>query len=299
MDILRWTRRAAFGGAVFFGFLACSSPPPSSNLNPDKSTEKDDEDDNDTKQSTTPTGDTTPVTPTTNMTLTAINPPSVGIGTAPQGLTVTLTGTNFVNGVRVSVAGLATPATFVDAQTIKVVIPADKLAVQGNVALAALSANDAKSNELSLAVGTAGAGGLISLSPTGSPVGVQSVVLNVTGSGFDASSIVVFNNSDVTTQVLSPTNLRAVVPGFLLRQTGQVNVAVRKAGVLSSPVPFNVGQTGGGFCEMSCQEVGLFPGQCASTGGGFGFDFFGFDLGSLFGSRVQCGFDGCIHEGCD
>jgi hypothetical protein len=299
-SLLRWTRLAVAGSAVLFGVIACTpaAPPP----NPDN-TNRDNGDDDDDKSTPKPTGgDTTPTPPTTNMTLTKIDPPSVGIGAAPTGLQVTLTGTNFASGARVSIAGNLTQATFVDAQTLRVMVPGDKLAVQGNVPIAVVSATDARTNELSLAVGTGtGTGGLISLNPTGSPLGVQSVVIQVTGSAFDTTSVVVFDNSDVSTQLVNATTLRAVVPGFLLRGAGQVNVAVRKGGVLTSPLPFSVGGTGGngGFCQMSCQEVGLFPGECASSGGGFPFDFFGIDFGGLFGSKVQCGFDGCIHDGCN
>jgi hypothetical protein len=324
------TMKAYFSGlavGLSLFVVACSSsapstpsPSPSGSSNPDDGNKEGAPAAAAQAQTTAPP----PATPAAGApTLTAVNPSSVAAG-SPTPVSVTLTGTNFAQGATVTLAGAPIAATVVNATTITVMVTPDKLAAPGNLVFAIQNAA-AKSNELSLVVTGAGVGGpsaLVSLSPSSAPVATTSVgslLVTVNGSGFDQTSVLVFNGTDVATSVLGPTTLQGNVPNGLLAFAGQVNVTVRHGSTVSSALTFTVGgaDMGGGLCQMSCSQLGLFAGQCVDLGGGggggfgggldlgFGFDFGGgIGIGINFGNGgggsnvVQCGFDGCVLPGC-
>src|SRR5262249_7244383 len=72
------------------------------------------------------------------------------------------------------------------------------------------------------------------------PGATGNLALNVSGSGFDPTSVVVFNGRDVATHYNSPTSLDASVTSDLLVNAGMMNVAVRVGANVSAPLPFTI-----------------------------------------------------------
>jgi hypothetical protein len=220
----------------------------------------------------------------------------------PNGLTVTITGTNFVSGDQLAVGSAIVPATVTNPTTLTAVIPAADIATAGSIPLAIVDTSQLHSNPINLSVTTTatgtGVGGLSSLNPSSTPVATSptgQLVLTVTGTGFDQSSVIVFNGQNLQTSVINPTTVVGDVPDTMLLQPAAVGVAVSTEGVLSGTLPFTIGTGGGvgaGTCQTTCQQLGLRLGQCATIGG---INLFGVPV---LGQQVQCGFDGCVTQGC-
>jgi hypothetical protein len=303
--LARWSTAVTL---VALGLAACAAPPANISQSNKSANGNDDESVPPPSQTSAPPPASQPVvtTPAASMTLTSINPPSVGIGSAPpSGLTLTLTGTGFASGDQVAIGTVMVAATVTSATTITAVVPAASLATAATLPVAVVSAAQVRSNTVSLAV-LAAASALTSLSPTSAPISTTasgSLVLTVTGTGFDSTSTIVFNGSDVQTALMSPTTLRGNVPNGLLMNAATINVIVRRASAVSSPLPFTIGGASSS-CQQTCAQLGLSVGECSASGGGIDFGGlpFPFDIGGLFGGgggQVQCGADGCVTEGCN
>jgi hypothetical protein len=188
--------------------------------------------------------------------------------------------------------------------SLTVVVPATLLAAPGTVpiSVATAAAPQAKSNNVVLTVVGPGQGGtgfgfstLTGINPPSAPMAQNpngSLFITVTGNLFDQSSVIVFNGADVPTIVMNSTTVEGNVPNTLLFQPGQVSVSVRSSGGMSAPLPFSIGGSTGGFCQQTCDQFDLFPGECTTIGG--------IDIGpfSFGGQDIQCGFDGCVTQGC-
>jgi hypothetical protein len=315
------------GAAGLASVAACAAQPAPTTQNK-KNTSGDDDDDNSKNQQQQQPAAQTPAAPpaapaatppaTTNPTITSVSPSSVPVGAPPSGLTLTLTGTNFAAGLQVAVGNEMVAATVQSPTSLTFIAPADKLAVAGTVPLAVVSGpastssttpatpstSQLRSNEVMLTVGgaTSTSGALTSLNPSFAPQtrdGNGSMVLTVTGSAFDPTSVIVFNGTDIPTILVDTSTLRGNLPNALLFNPGQVNVAVRRAAILTAPLPFLIGGSGPSqTCQMTCDQLGLFPGQCTNVGG-INIGFGPIDFGGLFGQDVQCGFDGCVQNGCN
>jgi hypothetical protein len=303
--------------------IACSSAPASS-LPATANKNADDSSDQQNSAVTTPPAAAAPApaapapvasaTPTSGVSLTTVAPPSVAVGSSPGGLMITLTGTGFVAGDQVSIGTQTLPATVTSPTTMTAMVPATLLSVAGTlpIAIVAASAPTARSNSVVLNVLGAGQGGsglgfsvLSSINPPSTPVAQTpngSLFITVTGSSFDPSSVIVFNGQNVQTVVLNATTVEGNVPNSLLFQPGQVSVSVSSSTGLTAPLPFTIGGGfgggGGGFCQQTCDQFGLLPGQC-TTVGGIDFGFGPFDFGGIGGQDIQCGFDGCVTQGCN
>jgi hypothetical protein len=113
----------------------------------------------------------------------------------------------------------------------------------------------------------------------------SALTITVSGTGFDASAVVVFDGNDMATKLLSPTSLQATVPNASLAAAKMVLVAVRHAGAVSTSKPFTILAQGATLCganNYTCTDLGLNPGQCGLVGK----------------DAVQCLDDGCIYESC-
>jgi uncharacterized coiled-coil protein SlyX len=82
-----------------------------------------------------------------------------------------------------------------------------------------------------------------SISPPGAVVGSGNLTLSVFGSNFGQGSVVQWNQTGLTTTVISNTQLQAAVPAANLAATAQVSITVANPGTppsVSNAVPFNV-----------------------------------------------------------
>jgi hypothetical protein len=228
-----------------------------------------------------------------SMAVTKIDPPSVKAGSAPGGLSVTVTGTGFEASSKVAIGGRAVATTFGSATSLTATIPGEALGAAGGLALSVVG-TASRSNELSLMVYDSGGSLVTGISPTSTTPRTSNLSLIVNGNGFAPGATVVFNGTDVFTTVESASSVRATVPGSLLGSAGQFNVSVKSGGGVSAPIVFTVqhggfsssgGSSGGfGFCDnggVSCMEIGLAELDCMQWGG----------------TVVQCE-DGCVYNGC-
>jgi hypothetical protein len=232
-----------------------------------------------------------PTTAVEPLAVTKIDPASVPVGGSPSGLTVTITGSGFTDAATVTLAGQRVDTTFASSTQLTAKVPADKLTAAGALRLSVVGTKS-HSNEVSLTVFNASST-LSSISPSSTQANpTNTLALQVSGAGFDGSSVVVFNGTDVPTTLTNTSTLGATVPASLVTAPGQVNVTVRGQGNVSSPLKFTITSAptaatissaplvcGGG---ATCDQLGLFLGDCIDSSDG----------------PIQCETDGCVYEGC-
>jgi IPT/TIG domain len=112
-----------------------------------------------------------------------------------------------------------------------------------------------------------------SITPSSVPAGSSSLTITITGSGFTTSSVVVVNNTQVTTVYVSATQLQATVAAGQLASGAQLQVAVTNgAGTTSSTtVTLSVDNPAPALLSLapSTVTVGLSSATVTITGSGF------------------------------
>jgi hypothetical protein len=145
-------------------------------------------------------------------------------------------------------------------------LPTSALATAGSVPLKVLNppSSGGPSNALAFTVTSpAAVAKLATIDPTTAVAGATSALaLNVTGSGFVASTHVQFNGSDVKTTYVSATSLTATVPTTMLKIPGRVSVTVHDtSGSVSTPQTFTITKPASA-CSYACADYGYSSGQC-------------------------------------
>jgi hypothetical protein len=226
---------------------------------------------------TTPAGGSSSAAPA----LTAITPNAVTVGTAPQGLDVSITGKGFAAGTQVDLAGTLLPATVLSATQLAVHVPADHTLASGVFRLTIVSKPGSVSNALDFTVANPTSVAIAKLVPATATAGdATAVALTVTGSGFVPASVVRFNGASLTTTFTSPTELAASIPANAFLEAGKYGVTVANgADVMSLPIAFDVKaaavadagtgttdtggtSTGNPACVYQCADYAYAPGQC-------------------------------------
>jgi uncharacterized delta-60 repeat protein len=167
-------------------------------------------------------------------TLTGLSPASVVAGS--PAFTLTVTGTGFVAGSVVQLAGIALTTTYQSATQLTAQVPASAVAVAGNygVAVASPAPGGGTSTELTLAV-TVPAPAIVSFTPSSGAVGTT---VTVVGSNLNSATALTLNGALVTDfTVVSPTVLSFVVP--VGASSGLVAVTTPE-GTASSATAFTV-----------------------------------------------------------
>ncbi|MBX3261915.1 MAG: IPT/TIG domain-containing protein [Labilithrix sp.] len=205
-------------------------------------------------------------------TLTAVTPDSVTVGEAPAGVTLTLTGTRFVAGTTVDLAGATLPATLTSPNELTVEVPGARLAAAGVLELAVVSPAAGPSNALAFTVANPTAVSIASLTPAAAPVGASTVELTVAGAGFIAASTVRFNGAALPTTFRSATELGATIPAAALADAGRFGVTVANgADVLSLPSPFEVTNPAPTLTALSPKSAAAGAASLVVTLDGSGF----------------------------
>jgi len=188
--------------------------------------------------SSTPAGSPQDGTPT----LSSIAPDAVTIGTAPQGVDVTITGTRFAAGAQVELAGATVPATLVSATQLTVRIPAARMIASGVFRVVVFAKPGAPSNPLTFTVANPSSVVISQLTPAVATIGATGpTTLSIIGSGFVPSSLVKFNGSALATTFTSATQLSATIPADAFLDAGRYGVTVSSGGdIVSLPVGFEV-----------------------------------------------------------
>jgi IPT/TIG domain len=221
-------------------------------------------------------------------TLTSISPTGTTIGVT-NSTTLTVNGTNFVNGVSTvtwcnSCGSTPTPltTTFVSSSQLTAVIPASLITAQGAVQIGVQNGNVPSTGTQFF---TIGAVGLTMISPATASAGSPGFSITITGSNFTNAASVVFTLGttvqSLTTTFVSATQLQAFVPTSLITTSGTANVSVQVGTSVSNAATFSI---------VGPVVSTLTPNQSATGVGSFPITVTGSNF--LSGSIVQWTFGG-------
>ena len=161
-------------------------------------------------------------------TLTSISPSTKPANSGA--FTLTVNGTNFINGSAVRWNGSARTTTYVSATQLTAAIPASDIATIGaaNVSVFNPTPGGGTSNTLTFSITTPSnpVPTLTSLSPGSATAGGAAFTLTVNGTGFVGGSAVLWNGSARTTTYVSATQLTAAIPAADIATAGTASVAV-------------------------------------------------------------------------
>ena len=160
-------------------------------------------------------------------TITTISPSTTVAGSG--GFTLTITGTNFVNGSVVRWNGIDRLTTFVSSTRLEAAIPASDVATAGtaNVTVFNPAPGGGTSNTAIFTIQASNPAPTISsISPATAVAGSDNFTLTITGTNFVNGAVVRWNGSDRTTTFVSSTRLEAAIPASDIATAGTANVTV-------------------------------------------------------------------------
>ena len=158
-------------------------------------------------------------------TVTSISPSSATAGGAA--FTLTVTGTNFISGSTVDWNGSSRTTTYQSATQLTAAIAAADIASAGSVPVTVVNPTPGGGTSSAVNISlTNPAPAVSSLSPATVTVGGAAFTLTVTGTGFDAASVVQWNGSPRTTTFVSGTQITAAITAADIATTGNVTVTV-------------------------------------------------------------------------
>ena len=170
-----------------------------------------------------PTPPPAPPPTTPGPTLTALVPNTVP---APHpGGTLTVNGTNFVNGAVVRWNGANRTTTFVNSTQLQATIPGSDVAAPATVPVTVMNPDGRLSNALTFTV-TGSGPSVSSLSPSTATAGSAAFTLTVNGTNFVNGSVVRWNGANRTTTFVSATKLTAAIPATDVAATGTPPITV-------------------------------------------------------------------------
>ena len=177
-------------------------------------------------------------------TLTTISPDRAPAGT--PGLTLTVTGTEFVESSVVTWSGYSLPTTYVDGTTLQAQVDSYRLSYSGSAQVAVVNPGGTTSASKTFAIEPpppSPVPTLTSISPTSVDAGGPAVTLTVKGTGFVGTSRVVWNGSHLSTTCVDANTLTATLQPYDIQTPRSVTVAVatpQPGGGTSSSLTFKV-----------------------------------------------------------
>ena len=180
--------------------------------------------------------------------LSAISPTTALAGTAA--FTLSVNGSNFVSGAVVNFNGAPQPTTFVSSTSLTAAISASSVAAAGSfpVTVTNPAPNSGTSAASTFTVNNP-LPVLNSISPTSVAVGSPAFTLSVSGSNFNASSVVNFNAQSLSTTFVSSTALTASIPAT------DVVTAATDSVTVSNPAPGGGTSTAASFSVSTSDFV--------------------------------------------
>jgi hypothetical protein len=160
-------------------------------------------------------------------TISSISPATTVAGSG--NFTLTITGTNFVNGAVVRWNGSDRTTTFVSSTQLTAAIPASDVATAGtaNVTVFNPAPGGGTSNTAIFTIQASNPAPTISsISPATAVAGSDNFTLTITGTNFVNGAVVRWNGSDRTTTFVSSTQLTAAIPASDVATAGTANVTV-------------------------------------------------------------------------
>ncbi len=169
---------------------------------------------------------------TTNPTpsILSIAPVNLVAGSPTQ--TVTVTGTGFTAATVLTLNGTALTTTYVSATSLTVVIPASAIAADGTVKFMATNpAPGGGASAVDSYIITVPTATLTGISQQNIPQGSGGTI-TVTGTGFEANSIVTWNGSPLPTTYVNNTTLEVTLTSVVTQSLGAVAVSVSNPGLV-------------------------------------------------------------------
>jgi uncharacterized repeat protein (TIGR03803 family) len=190
----------------------------------------------------------------------AVNSPAPSIvGTSPPysivggaAYTLTVNGSNFVNGATVKWNNAALATTFVSSTQVTASVPASDIASVGSASITAVNPYSKASNTFTYYI-LSPAPSLTSMSPASATVGGPTFTLTLNGSGFKKGATVYWNSSNaLTTTFVSKTQLTAQVPAYQIATGGTALVTVANPkGEQSNPLTFTINNLAPSITSLS------------------------------------------------
>ena len=189
--------------------------------------------------------------------ITFLQPDSANAG--DPGFTLSVMGSEFVDGAVVRWDGLSRPTTFVSSTELRTDIGASDLTAGKAVPVTVRYPNGGVSNTLTFTIHNP-MPSIASISPTQVTYGGASFMLTVQGSNFVPSSVVRWNGNDKVTTYISAAELQAYIPPQDLWTGGEVQVTVY------NPAPSG-GASNAITLQVSTFTMGATPTSASVTAG--------------------------------
>jgi len=215
------------------------------------------------------TGSATNPTPT----IASISPGSLVAGSAQQ--TLTVAGTGFVSSSVVTFNGAALTTTYGNSTSITAVVPASAISADGTAKVTVVNpAPGGGSSVVKSYVITVPTPAVTGLSPQTVPQAAATTI-TVSGSGFEANSIVAWNGDARPTTYISPTKLQVALTAADVQNfgTGQVSV-VNPGDTPTTPLDLLIVASTPTITSLSPSSIAAFTGSSVPqpvfiTGSGF------------------------------
>ena len=164
-----------------------------------------------------------------------------------EALTLTVNGSNFVNGAVVKWNDSDLVTTFVSTVQLTAIVPSTNLASSGSASVTVFNPTPGggASNAIPFTITPLlnPVPVIISISPSSAVAGREALTLTVNGSNFVNGTIVKWNGSDLVTTFVSAVQLTATVPSTNLASSGNASVTVfnpTPGGGTSNAIPFTI-----------------------------------------------------------
>jgi hypothetical protein len=204
-------------------------------------------------------------------TLSSLSPTSTPFCSS-SGLTLTVNGTDFVNGLVVNWNGSPRPTTFVNSTQLTAAITATDAAFQGTATVTVSSAaSSSNSLTFTMTVPTTGlpAPVITSLAPANATAGGNAFLLTANGSNLLPCSVVQWNGSSRTTQYIGTTGINASISAADIATAGSVPVTVSTptpGGGTSNAIPFTIFATSGAAQPAVSSQARLAAASAIGSG---------------------------------
>ncbi|CAN5737629.1 hypothetical protein BH11BAC4_BH11BAC4_16090 [soil metagenome] len=162
--------------------------------------------------------------------------------------TITVTGTNFINGSVIKWKTTSLATTYISATQLSATVPAVNISIAGSAAISVFTPTPGGGMSavinftINPAVGSP-LPQLNSLSPNSATVGGSSFILTTNGAGFVNGSVIRWNGSALTTTYTSATQLSATIPATAISTVSIASVTVFSPGPgggTSAGLEFNI-----------------------------------------------------------
>src|SRR5438309_4822850 len=204
-------------------------------------------------------------------TLTGISPSSAIAGSGP--VTLTATGTNFINSSVIQVNGATYSTTFVSSTQLTSTLTATDLATAGWLSITVATPGGGMSAPLTFTVNNP-LPSLSSISPSSVSAGSPGFTLTLTGSNFVPNSVVQVNGASRATTFVSATQLTASIPASDLTAGAYLSITVTSptpGGGTSAAVTLTVNNPLPSIASISPSTVIALGGSFTLTVNGSGF----------------------------